>query len=268
MGLKVINVDDEKIGMRMFEKIISDIEGVEYLGGFTDSYSAIEFVKNNNIDVAFLDIEMPEINGIELAARLKEMDVNIQVVFVTGYDNYALNAFKVDAMGYLLKPYSKEDVQKQIDKAKRITKIGKSRIRIQTFGHFNVFIDNKPVVFSLAKSKELLAILVDRAGEDVSMEYIVNLLYESRVYDSKVKALYRQCLSQLNRTFISYGINDVLNINRASVSINKDKIDCDYFQMLDGSKNAIKNYKGEYLFDYSWAEETIVKLDAIKDEKD
>jgi two-component SAPR family response regulator len=269
MALKVINVDDEVIGIKSFEKIIVDIDDAEYLGGFDNPYKAIEFVKNNPIDVAFLDIEMPEMNGIELAKELKNIDINIQIVFVTGYDQYALNAFDVDAIGYLLKPYKKESVQKNIDKTKRITKIGNKRIKIQTFGHFNVFIDNKPVMFSLAKCKELLAVLVDRLGEPVSMEYVIDCLWEDRVYDSRVKALYRQVLSQLNRTFLTYNLKDVLVINRANVSLNIESIECDYFNMVKKkSKQAIKDYKGEYLFDYGWAETTVVKLDEIKYEYD
>ena len=269
MALKVINVDDELIGIKSFEKIIVDIDDAEYLGGFSNPFQALEFVKKNPIDVAFLDIEMPGLNGIELARELKKIDINIQIVFVTGYDHYALNAFDVDAIGYLLKPYNKESVQKNIDKTKRIIKIGNKRIKIQTFGHFNVYIDNKPVLFSLAKCKELLAVLVDRLGEVVSMEYIINLLWEDRTYDSRVKALYRQVLSQLNRTFLSYGLKDVLIINRANVSLNTDSIECDYFNMINKrSKQAIKDYKGEYLFDYSWAESTVVKLDEMKYEYD
>jgi two-component SAPR family response regulator len=269
VALKVINVDDEHIGIKSFEKIIKDIDDADYLGGFDNPFKVIEFVKNNSIDVAFLDIEMPEMNGIELAKELKKIDINIQIVFVTGYDQYALNAFDVDAIGYLLKPYNKESVQKNIDKTKRITKIGNKRIKIQTFGHFNVFIDNKPVMFSLAKCKELFAVLVDRLGETVSMEYIINCLWEDRTYDSRVKALYRQVLSQLNRTLIGYNLKDVLVINRANVSLNIDSIECDYFNMImKKNKQAIKDYKGEYLFDYSWAEPTIVKLDDIKYEYD
>lgn len=87
MALKVINVDDELIGIKSFEKIIRDIDDADYLGGFDNPFKVIEFAKNNPIDVAFLDIEMPEMNGIELAKELKKIDINIQIVFVTGYVN-------------------------------------------------------------------------------------------------------------------------------------------------------------------------------------
>lgn len=264
--IKVINVDDEFIGIKIFEQMIQTIPSVEYLGGFNDPYIAINFVKENEVDIAFLDIEMAEVNGIELARQLKKINDDIQIVFVTGHDQYALEAFHVEAIGYLLKPYALEDVERIIHRASKISKVSAKRMRIQTFGHFNVFIDDKVVVFSSQKSKELFAVLVDRKGEVVSMESIIDILWEDRVYDERVKMLYRQCTSQLRRLLNLYDLSDVVVVNRGSCYLDTTKVDCDYYRLLNKDKSALQEYTGKYMFDYSWAEETNYLIDELVNE--
>ena len=69
-----------------------------------------------NIDAAVLDINMPELNGIELAEMFKDISPDMQVIFATGYDEYALAAHHLDAMGYLLKPYTYDEVSRAMDR--------------------------------------------------------------------------------------------------------------------------------------------------------
>ena len=123
----VIYVDDEKVLLENFVLTVKDVSRIDELHTFHKSADALSFVKNNPIDVAFLDIEMPEMNGLELAKALKQVDENIRVVFVTAYENYALQAFGVDAIGYLLKPYCVTDIEKALDKAFYIKKNRKKK---------------------------------------------------------------------------------------------------------------------------------------------
>lgn len=259
--IKVINVDDESIGVKIFAQLIKQVDNIEYLGGFMDPFKALDYIKSNEIDLAFLDIEMAGISGIELAKKIHEINQDINIIFVTAHDQYALKAFSVDAIGYLLKPYDLEDVKKAINKANRITKTSAKRIHIQTFGHFNVFIDDKVVVFSSAKAKELFALLVDRKGEVVSMEAIIDVLWEDRIYDERVKMLYRQCTSQLRRLLNGYDLADLIVVNRGSCYLDKTKVDCDYYRLLNREKEAIESFRGEYMFDYSWAEQTTYEIE-------
>ena len=125
--MKVIYVDDEIALLNNFKMTIDGLNLVEELSLFRKSEEALKWAQDNTVDVAFLDIHMPGINGIELAKRLKDIDINIRIVFVTAYEQYALEAFGVDAIGYLLKPYFKEDVVKELEKASYISARPKKR---------------------------------------------------------------------------------------------------------------------------------------------
>ncbi|MGN0140660.1 MAG: LytR/AlgR family response regulator transcription factor [Roseburia sp.] len=118
--MKVIYVDDEIASLDNFRMTVNGLSMVEELNLFQKSEEALKWVEGHSVDVAFLDIQMPGINGIELAKGLKAIDRNIRIVFVTAYEQYALEAFRVDAIGYLLKPYFGEDVEKELEKASYI----------------------------------------------------------------------------------------------------------------------------------------------------
>lgn len=139
--MKVIFVDDETMAHVKFKNYAkrSDIYNQSDL--FYDSVEALQYARGHDIDLAILDIEMPEINGIELGRQLKQMDQNIRLVYITGYGDYALDAFKVDAIGYLVKPYSYDEFEKELEKAKRVQEIPKNKVYIQTMPRFEVFID-------------------------------------------------------------------------------------------------------------------------------
>ncbi len=112
---RVIGVDDEKQALDRFERIMKQDARVLVTGTFTRVEDAAEFVRRNPVDVAFLDIEMPGRSGLELAERLTEENPYIEVVFITAYDKYALQAFQAHAIGYLLKPLDIDEVSRQID---------------------------------------------------------------------------------------------------------------------------------------------------------
>ena len=113
--MNVICVDDEKPILENFKSKVKDIPENIHLELFQSPKAALEWVELHPTDVAFLDMEMPQMNGIELATELKKLDRDIRIIFVTAYEQYALDAFRVDALGYLLKPYTKEEIRKNTD---------------------------------------------------------------------------------------------------------------------------------------------------------
>lgn len=117
--LRAIIVDDEELSVKRLVKILSASGEIEICQTFMNPFEAYEFAKANPIHVAFLDIFMPEINGMRLSGLLHDLDPEIDVVFVTAYDDYAVQAFDMDALDYLMKPVTVERMSKTLDKIRR-----------------------------------------------------------------------------------------------------------------------------------------------------
>lgn len=262
--MRIIAVDDEFLALEEFEDTCRDLGIEDEIVKFNNPLDALSYVAQNKVDIAFLDIEMPVIKGIELAKRIKVLSPNVRVIFTTGYSDYALEAFGVDAVDYVLKPYEPQTIKKAYDKALLIKDaVSENHILIKTFGYFDVFVEGKSVNFSSAKSKELLALLVDRNGGVVSTEQAISVLWEGRAYDETVQSLFRKVLRSLRVTLEEVGISEILVDNRNQRSIDKTKFSCDYYELLENGKSDKVKYFGKYMDQYAWAQSTKKQIDEM-----
>ena len=175
--MRVMIVDDERLALQQFMLETEDIPDVETVGAFADPFKALGFVKEQPVEAAFLDIEMPGMNGIELTEKLREIRPDLVVIFITGYENYTLDALKVKADYYLTKPYDRKDIAEVLERARLLSARQRKRVYVRTFGRFDVFIDGKAVHFPNAKAKELLALCVDHRGGMVTIEEAADKLW-------------------------------------------------------------------------------------------
>ena len=174
----------------------------------------------------------------------------------TGYEEYAIPAFKLHASGYLMKPISAEDVQTEIDNIKGIRQKSKL-LTVKCFGNFEVYTKNKPLVFKRLKTKELFAFLVDRNGAGMTAKQICAVLFPGDTDDTKNSAYLRQLVMDLKNTLKSVGAEDVLCHETPFYRIDTNLIKCDYVSYLETGK---PEFRGEYMMQYSWAEETCAML--------
>ena len=160
--MKIMIVDDERIASEELYDICLSHPSIKEANVFNNPAEALFFIsENQDIDIAFLDIEMPVMTGLELAKKINEINNSTKIVFVTGFKEYAYDAFKVNAIGYILKPYDDETVFQEIEKADAFRNaIPSNEISIKTFGYFDIFVNRKPVYFSSAKAKEFMAFLL------------------------------------------------------------------------------------------------------------
>lgn len=250
--MKVMYVDDETTLLDNFRMTVEGLTMVEKLKLFRKSEEALKWAQENPMDVAFLDIQMPGINGIELAKRLKAIDRNIRIVFVTAYEQYALEAFGVDAIGYLLKPYFKEDVEKELEKASYIRPRPKKKIEIQTMPDLLVTVDGIPLKLGHTKQEELFALLVDRGAVGITGgEAIACLWPDKTVGDS----IYWVTMSRLKDKLKEAGIDNIIGTDGKTKYLRTDQVECDLYRILSGERDAIADYLGSYLKRFSWAEE-------------
>lgn len=261
--MKTIIVDDEMLAIKQFEMECKKIPWVNIAGKFQNAQQALEYAKKEKIEAAFLDIELSGMNGILLGKKLRELYPNLVVIFLTGYDNYTLDALYMKADYYLMKPYSSKDFQDVMENARLLIRRQKKRVFVRTLGRFDLIIDDQVVDLPNAKAKELFALCVDHKDGHVSMEEAVDKLWEDRIYDERVKNLYRKATMSLRKVFQEYGLEEVFVNKRGSCNINPELMDCDYFDVLEHKKQNL-DYKnmlvGTYMPEYSWAEETNAQL--------
>lgn len=113
-AIRCIIADDEPLAVELLRNYVKRDERLELVGAYTDAHSALEAIKQGKAELAILDIQMPDLSGIEMARAADEMGV--RVIFVTAYREYALDGFKVHAADYLLKPVSRAEFAEAIDR--------------------------------------------------------------------------------------------------------------------------------------------------------
>ena len=261
--MKIIIIDDEGDALSNFLIGIVDKAGIEYKMFRNDPAAAIEYLRKNRADAAFLDIQMPQINGIELAQRLIEVLSEIKIVFITGYtqdEKEIKNKFKNNLIGFCYKPYKYETLYGFI---KQISdEIGDNRkVFLRTFGAFELLVENKPVKFTSAKSKELLALLTDKNGAYISMSETIGFLWPDKDLEL-AKGLYRDAVWRLRETLYGYGLKKLVVFLRAQLGINTDEVECDYWDFLHNRNREF--YGDSYMPSYEWTLETQNMLDVIK----
>lgn len=114
LTLRCVIVDDEPLARELIKSYVSKTPGIELVDEFESAYDALNTVRENNIDIIFLDINMPVMNGIEFAALVPR---ETRIIYITAYDNYAVQGFRVNALDYMLKPVSYDDFVRAVGKA-------------------------------------------------------------------------------------------------------------------------------------------------------
>lgn len=261
--MKFLIVDDEQLAIDYLTRQLRQIDPSCEVRGYTDPVAALGAAKNEAADIAFLDVEMYGMTGIELAKACKDVCPGMAIVFVTGFSHYAMDAFAVHARGYLLKPPEQEAIRTEIALIMQGTaeKPKGKRIRVQAFGSFEIFVDGTPVKFGRSKSKELLAYLVDRRGAAATVQEIIGVLFEERDSDETTASLVRTLVSDMIRSLKAVGADEIVVKSRNSLSVRTSAFDCDYYAFLAGDTDAINRYAGEYMANYTWAEFTTGVLD-------
>ena len=116
--LRAFLVDDERLALERLQRLLTDTGRVDVVGSSSDPEEALRRLRADTVDVLFLDIQMPELSGFDLLSRL---DADIPVIFTTAFDRYAIEAFAVNSVDYLLKPIEAGRLQRALDKLQRLT---------------------------------------------------------------------------------------------------------------------------------------------------
>ena len=256
--MRIIAVDDERIALEALSSAIKSIVTEDEVLSFRYPEDALDYARENTCDIAFLDVEMAGMSGVLLAEELKKYNNEINIVFCTGYGEYRDAAFELHASGYLMKPITPEKVKRELENLRRPI-YQKKKLKVQTFGNFEVYIDGKPLAFKYRRTKELFAYLIDRVGAMCTVGEIIGILFEDEGgREDYFQKLRRDLLSTLEEA----GCSDAIVHKRGMLGVVVTEVQCDYYDYLNHKRELSASYFGEYMSQYSFAELTNAHLNA------
>ena len=252
--MKIIVADDEILQLNKLERSVSRVVPSANVYAFCEPLKLMEWIEINNhdADIAFLDIEMGPISGITVAKKLQSFNPKINIVFVTGYNEYAMDAFELRASGYVSKPATEQKIRAEIENLRfQMPKPAnrEKRLSVKCFGYFDVTVNGETLKFKREKTKELLAFLIDRRGAVCTPREICAALWEDDKFD-----YLRQLTKDLRETLKSVGADDIFVAHFKEYHIVPSLVECDYYDYLADEPYAVKAYQGEYMLQYDWAQ--------------
>jgi len=260
--MNILAVDDEYYALELMKHALEEVAGGATVYLCRDVRSALQTATENKIDVAFLDIHMPEKNGVELARELKLLNPKVNIVFATGFSEYMKEGIDLRMSGYIMKPVTPEAVRTELENLRNPIEWSiEKRIKILTFGNFDVFVDGDPLKFERKQSKEILAYLVDKRGTSATYPELAAMLWGDEEYDRTKQKNLQVYIASLVKSLHSVGIKDLILKNRQGIVLNTKIADCDYYRFLEGDVRAINSFTGQYMSAYSWAEFTVGYLE-------
>jgi two-component system LytT family response regulator len=275
--MKVILIDDERLALNFLEHQLIKIADIDVIGKFVDPIMGKEKILYEDVDVVFLDINLSEINGLELAEQILETKPKLNIVFVTAYDEYAVKAFELNALDYVVKPIGTERLSKTMERTReRVTPDNASPtispIQMKLFRQ--VLIESAeqqftPMLWRTTRAQELFLYLLQHRGQLVRKSVLIDLLwpeYElSKVYSQLYTAVYhiRKSLEQFGDRFQISNTMEGYILNIKNVVIDVEEWENNLHSEPPITSETINRYKelkdlytGDYLqeYDYWWAE--------------
>ncbi|MFJ7982073.1 response regulator [Lysinibacillus xylanilyticus] len=275
--IRVIVMDDEPLALVNMEKKLKEFNSIEVIKSFTTAKDLLAEGPSLDFQVAFLDVEMPGMNGLEIARLLKEWNKNIFIVFVTAYRDYAVQAFEIHSIDYLLKPISKARLETTINRIQELLHLenkstplqirNKPALTIQCFGGFVVLHNNKAIHWRTLKTKELFAFLFSNLNNHVPRDTIIDSLWVDTEF-KKARVQLHTTVSYLRTTLSALGYSEVIQYANGSYILQLEDFQCDAHDLehilnanmetakidVEKAEALIQSYQGEYMaaLDYPW----------------
>lgn len=264
--MRTIIVDDELLMLKSFMRESEGIQNLNIVGSFQNPEDALDFVKNNEIDLAIMDIEMPQMSGLELAKKIREINKGILIVFISAFEEYVRESNKIGADYYIVKPHERSVIEMMVEKMQVLSANNRKSIYIQMFGRFNVLKDGVPITLT-GKAKEILALICTRRGKEISNEELYSVIWEGRDYDNISMKVYYNAIRRLKDALEKAGVSDILMSTTRGQMLNTSIIDCDYYTWQDKNPDDRSRFEGEFLSEYHWAESMLTDIMSVYNKK-
>ncbi len=215
--MRIVLVDDEYLSLTRLKTLLeeSKVAGIEIVGEYTDSLKVIEEIQSLKPSVVFLDIVMPDMDGLALGEKIQELLPDVEIVFTTGFDQYALDAFNLHAVDYLLKPVQIKRLEKTLERLDQINNKHKQSVTnsttINLFGGLHVTSPDgqtKILKWRTSKAKELFAYLLNHRDEIIFRDTVLELFWPESDRDRASKQLYT-AIYTIRQTLKNYDLDGV-----------------------------------------------------------
>lgn len=276
--LKAVLVDDEKPALLQLERLIVADNRLKVVGSYMSAQACIERLAEDQPDIVFLDIGMPGMNGLEAAELMRQLNPDLPFVYVTAYSEYAIEAFELNALDYLLKPVHPERFAKTLDRVLKERTIELAAndtaepFRILCFGQLQLVpgaLAGESPKWRTSKAQELFAFLLHHRGQWVAKDRLLEALWPDFEYNKAVTHLHtsvyqvRSILKKWgSRALLEYAL-DSYRLTQVDWTTDVDEFERLSFDFPELTKHnrelysrKLALYRGEYLenHDYPWAE--------------
>ncbi|QJD84587.1 response regulator [Cohnella herbarum] len=280
--MKVVMIDDEKAMHLIMKRMIAKVGNVEIVGSFTETATAFSYIANHEVDLVFVDINMPRENGLEFAQRLRESGKQTKLVFLTSHKEYALNAFDVYAFDYIVKPVEQDRISKTIQRAladlrsERLMQAKRepasNKAAFNCLGGIDIQnSQGERVKWKSSKSAELFGYLLIHKGRFVSRIRIIEDMFGG-MPQKNAESYLNTSVYQLRKALDTVGLKEYLHSdnNHYALSLNDVRVDLLSFeegcrQMTEVDETHIEqaleleqlytgNLFGDRAFDWAWNE--------------
>ena len=196
--LTCVIVEDEFPAREELKYFLTKHKEISLEKEFENPIDSLKYLQENKVDVVFLDINMPELDGMSLGKILTKLNPNIKIIFITAYRDYAAEAFEIKAFDYLLKPYSEKRITEVLNNLTMIKDNSPTK-EVEKINKVTVFLDEKMVVLSLDE------IYYIEVSEKESLVYTQNEIYTSKLNISKWEEILPK--NKFYRTHRAYIVN-------------------------------------------------------------
>ncbi len=264
--MHTITVDDESLSVRAMQRMLTKTDPYGVHSGVYKVSEFFDYVrKHDDIDIAFIDIEM-NTDGITVTKQLKEIVPDMNIVIYSGHPQYKADALDQHVSSFIVKPVTDEKLAVALANLRHPLKESHidsreshadRKLKVVTFGNFIVYTEPDQVMtFSISHSMDVLAYIIDKCGYAVTARDIAADVFEKEEFTKQTSKDISKYVNSLIKDLTAAGFGDAVIKQNRLIKINKNRIDCDLYAALSGDRKALETFKGEYMIDYSWAEES------------
>ena len=231
--MKILIVDDEDLARARLNRMLDTLQ-MKHIDEASNADEAIEKVKKSKYDLVFLDINMPQVSGLELGYELKYLDENISIIFQTAYEEHALKAFDIGAIDYLVKPYSLEQVKEALARVQKLvaadtkkddlrilSKTGESYFLLKPEDIFYVKADLSEVMIRSEKGFSYYAQKISDLEEKLKPHNFVRVHRSYLVNINEIKEI--QTIEQSKLRFSFKNCSDIVESSKDGAKLFRDK---------------------------------------------